>query len=632
VANVLILLLICPLLGSVVLALTGRLWPRRAVEGLACSTVVASLAAAVVAMVQAGQGAYSLDLGTWFAVGRFQVAVELYYDPLAAAMALMVTLISALVHFYSVSYMRAEPDYVRYFCFLNLFVFAMLMITLAGNLVLLYLGWEGVGLCSYALIGFWYRKPEAAAAGRKAFVVTRLGDVALAIAIALCWTSIGQVSVPAIQQGAAGLSPKMALLLGLLLLWAAVGKSAQLPLSVWLPDAMVGPTPVSALIHAATMVTAGVYLLIRLFPLVQASPLVMLTVASLGVATAFFGACGALVQRDIKRILAYSTISQVGYLFLAVGAGDIVGSMFHLFSHAFFKSLLFLAAGCIIQALQEEHDIFRMSGLRRNLPELYWLFLAGTVSLGALPLAGGFFSKDRILLATFLQTAPHFRTLWWFAILSSILTTLYAFRLLFVVFFEEAGKATERSPMPIRRLMIRILYPLAVLSVFDGFLNLPGNWTGKDYLARYLSTVPGAVPHLQAPAGVEWAMQTGCGLGTLLVIIVAWYHYGPRNLLGGRSPVVLPSGIHNLFFNGFYLDRLLYLVIVQPFRELARVLWQKVDDGWLDNTLERSALIFPTLAGVIRHWASGQVSSYVAMLLLGLVLILCVLTVAWWFV
>ncbi|HAA02456.1 MAG TPA: NADH-quinone oxidoreductase subunit L [Syntrophobacteraceae bacterium] len=626
----LILLLGFPLLGAMLLALTGRWWARRAVELWACGTILASFVVASMALVRAGQQIHFLELGPWFGVDGFQVSLQFYYDPLTAAMALMVTLVSVIVHIYSVPYMRAESDYVRYFCFLNLFVFGMLLVTVAGNLVLFYLGWEAVGLCSYALIGFWYGKPEAAAASRKAFVVTRLGDVAFGVAIALCWTHLGQISVPAIHQGASSLPPNVNMLLGLLLLWAAVGKSAQLPLAVWLPDAMTGPTPVSALIHAATMVTAGVYLLMRFFPVIHGSPEVMLLLAGIGVATACYGACGALVQRDIKRILAYSTISQVGYLFLAVGAGDIVGSMFHLLSHAFFKSLLFLAAGCIVQSLHEEHDIFRMSGLRQRSPELYWLFLAATVSLGALPLAGGFFSKDRILLATFVQTAPHFRTLWWLAMLGAVLTPLYAFRLLFVVFFEESGKQTERSPINLSPWMVRILWPLALLSVFDGFLNLPGNWTGKEWLARYLAPVPGALAKIPATVGVEWAMQIGCGLMTVLVIIFAWFHYGPKNRFGGRSPVTLPALFHNLFLSGFYLDRIFQALIVQPFRELGRLLWQKADEEWLDGFLELTAGAFLTLGGHIRYWTSGRISTYVGMVLLGFVLILSILVVTWW--
>jgi NADH-quinone oxidoreductase subunit L len=285
---------------------------------------------------------------------------------------------------------------------------------------------------------------------------------------------------------------------------------------------MEGPTPVSALIHAATMVTAGVYLLMRLFPVVTLSSTALLVIGLVGALTAFFAACSALSQRDIKRVLAYSTISQMGYLFLAVGAGDIAGSLFHLLSHAFFKALLFLAAGCIIQALHEEHDIFRMGGLRAQLPQVFWLFLAGALSLGAFPLSGGFFSKDRILLAAFIHPEPAFKVFWGLAAAAALLTPLYIFRVLFVAF---NGDARRRDPGPLRPLprgMIGILWPLALLSLFDGLLNLPDIWTGKEWLGQYLSTVPGAVAHLRVSPSLEWAMEIGSGLSALLMILLSY--------------------------------------------------------------------------------------------------------------
>ena len=346
--------------------------------------------------------------------------------------------------------MRDDADYVRYFCYLNLFVFAMLVITMADNLLFVYLGWEGVGFCSYALIGFWYRDEANANAGRKAFICTRIGDIAFGVALGLFFVYFGNFSITYINSHAAGLSPGLVTLLALLLLWAAVGKSAQLPLTVWLPDAMAGPTPVSALIHAATMVTAGTYLLMRLFPVVSLSPTAMLIIAGVGAVTALYASFAALAQWDIKKMLAYSTISQVGYMFLAVGAGDIVGGLFHLVSHAFFKALLFLAAGIVIQALAEEHNIFRMGNLRRRLPAVYWLFLIGAVSLSAFPLLGGFFSKDRILLATFINPDNTYKIFWILGLVAAFLTPLYTFRVFFVAFPErpDGRRAEEIAAHP----------------------------------------------------------------------------------------------------------------------------------------------------------------------------------------
>ena len=633
---VLFLLISFPLLGALILALIGRYLSRRAVETIACTTVAAAFVLALTAFLLSGQKAHSVTLARWFAAGSFQVDLDLYYDPLAAVMALMVTFVSSLVHLYSVAYMRRESGYTRYFCFLNLFVFAMLVIVTSGNLVFLYLGWETVGLCSYALIGFWYEKPEAADAGAKAFVVTRLGDVAFGIAIALLWINIGHLSVSGINDGAAGLSTQAAGTIGLLLLLAAIGKSAQLPLAVWLPDAMAGPTPVSALIHAATMVTAGVYLLMRFFPIIQGSPFVMVVIAFVGVMTVCFGAFAALVQKDIKRILAYSTISQVGYMFLAVGAGDLAGSLFHLISHAFFKSLLFLAAGCVIHALHEEQDIFRMGGLRQRMPQLFWLFLAGAASLGAFPLTAGFFSKDRILLAVFLQPQAVYKIFWAIAAMAAVITPLYAFRLFFIVFFGQPRADAGHAPAPDSRvsvpnLMTWVLWPLAVLSVFAGFLNLPVNWAGNEWLAHYLATVPGAAPEPLASPKLESAMQMGSALITIVMVIFAWVYYGVRIQPGENGEATFQNKLHDLFLNGFYLDRFYQTRIIAPYRAAAGFLWQKVDGEWVDAGLDQSARFFLTLAERLRHWTTGRVSQYVSMMVTGFTLILCGLTAAWWY-
>ncbi len=310
-------------------------------------------------------------------------------------MTLMVTGVASLIHLYAVGYMHEEDDYARFFSLLNLFVFAMLAIVLADNLLVLFLGWEGVGLCSYGLIGFWYRKLENAKAGTKAFLVTRVGDVFLAIALLWLFALSGTLSITEINAQASTISPGVVSIVSLLLLLGACGKSAQLPLMTWLADAMAGPTPVSALIHAATMVTAGVYLLCRLFPLVSLSPIAMTAITAIGALTAIYAATCAMAQREIKRVLAYSTMSQVGYMFMAVGAGSVAGAMFHLLTHAFFKAVLFMAAGCVIHLAGEENDIFKMGGLTRRGPvELFWVFLAGAVCLAGLPLTGGFFSKD----------------------------------------------------------------------------------------------------------------------------------------------------------------------------------------------------------------------------------------------
>jgi NADH-quinone oxidoreductase subunit L len=653
--TVLLLLLLFPLAGGVLNAVAGRFWPRRLTEAVACIAVLGSLGCAAAALVLAGDRAHDFTFFSWIACGDFLTAMNVHFDPLAAVMALMVTFVASIIHLYSVAFMREETDYVRYFCYLNLFVFAMLVITVADSLIFVYLGWEGVGVCSYALIGFWYANPANADAGRKAFICTRIGDVALGIAIALFFALFQHFSISYINAHAALLNGSLATLLALLLLSAAVGKSAQLPLTVWLPDAMAGPTPVSALIHAATMVTAGTYLLMRLFPVVELSRTAMLVIAVVGAVTTLYAALAALAQWDIKRMLAYSTISQVGYMFLAVGAGDIVGGLFHLVSHAFFKALLFLAAGCVIQALAEEHNIFRMGNLKRHLPLVYWLFLAGAVSLSAFPLLGGFFSKDRILLATFIfpDATGTYKILWLIATGAAFLTPLYTFRVFFVAFPNrpEGRRAEEVRPIP--RFMAWVLWPLAVCALGDGLLNLPGG-LGKNFLGNYLAVVPGARPDLGASLATEWAMGLTSACLVLVAMLLAYYLYGRRPV---REPALV--GFHEFLFNGLYLDRLYGTLFVRPYQAISAFCWQaddrlnqgvvagakaafrpywalaqfiyyKVDEFFLDDGIVKAAGSVEVASRGLGRWTTGRLSTYLAMLLLGLTIFLGALGVSWY--
>jgi NADH-quinone oxidoreductase subunit L len=628
-----LLLLICfPFAGSLILAILGRTLPRRAVEWMACLSVLGSLLMATVAFFSAGKQSYFLTLFHWFSVGHFTASMSVYLDPLAAIMAMMVTFVSSIIHLYSVSFMRNEEDYVRYFCYLNLFVFSMLVITLSDNLLFLYLGWEGVGFCSYILIGYWYADEVKAAAGRKAFILTRIGDVAFGIAIALFFALFNSLSITGINQQASTLGLGMATLLGLLIFWAAVGKSAQLPLLVWLPDAMAGPSPVSALIHAATMVTAGVYLLMRLFPIISLSPGTLITVSVVAAFTGLFAALAALGQKDIKRILAYSTISQVSYMFLGVGAGDVIGGMYHLLSHAFFKALLFLGAGCVIQALHEEHDIFKMGNLRHRLPVVYWLFLAGSVSLGAIPPFGGFFSKDRVLLSVFSHPEAIYKVLFAVGELAAVITVLYTFRMFFIAFLErpapEEGKNEGRIPLP--RWMVWITFPLAFLSIFVAMLNFPAAFGGHEWLAHYLAPGVGSSPSFSVSPAFERGMEIGSGILNVLLLVFAYFLYRPREVfLGLPTPVVLRQTLEDFFFSGFYLDRLYELLMVRPYQRIASFLWLKVDEGGIDNRLDDTGTIFRYFSMGLQLWTTGRLSTYLKMLLLGLTVILGVLAVNW---
>jgi NADH-quinone oxidoreductase subunit L len=620
---ILLLLLLFPLAGAVINAVsTGRL-PRGLSGVVACLAVLGALIMAVAGFVLLGERTLYLPLVDWVSVGNFSTSFAFLYNPLAAVMALMVSFVSFIIHLYSVSFMREDEDYCRYFAYLNLFVFSMLVITLSDNLLFFYLGWEGVGFCSYALIGFWYQDPAKATAGRKAFVVTRIGDVAFGIAIALIYFIFGSLSLTYIYGHLAALTPVLATVLGLLLLWGAMGKSAQLPLTVWLPDAMAGPTPVSALIHAATMVTAGAYLLMRMFPVIRLSPLALAVIAGVGAVTTLYGAAGALGQRDIKRVLAYSTISQVGYMVLAVGAADIIGGMFHLLSHAFFKSLLFMCAGCVIQALDEEHDIFKMGNLRRLLPHIYWPFLIGALCLSAFPMIGGFFSKDRILLATFIGPGLSYKVFWALALLAAFMTPLYTFRMFFLVFQERPGGRTPEEIKPVPNFMAYILWPLAVLALFDGLLNLPFG-PGKEWLAHYFAVLSGSVVNLPAPPGYELYMGVGSGLVILAVLILTYYLYRPP------GPAFSAPGLETFLLEGLYLDKLSYYVFVVPYYWLAEFWWQSVDEGGIDGALDGTAGGVEMLSRGLGFWATGRLSTYVKMLLVGLTVFFSALAVHWY--
>ncbi len=496
-----------PFAGAALLLLAGRRLPRAAVAviGVASVGVSAALAAAIAAsfLMHPPAGAFEQHLWTWIAVAGFQPEIAFYLDPLALVMILVVTFVAFWIHLYSAGFMAGDEGYSRFFGYMNLFVASMLVLVLADNLLLLYLGWEGVGLCSYLLIGFWYRDPANGRAGQKAFIVTRAGDVAMAIGLFLLFHSLGTLRIPellarASAEWAAG-SP-LAIAAAALLLAGAAGKSAQLPLQIWLPDAMAGPTPTSALIHAATMVTAGVYLIARTHTLFELAPPVQLAVAVVGAATLLLAGFSGLVQNDIKRVLAYSTMSQIGYMFLALGVGAWSAAIFHLMTHAFFKALLFLAAGIVIEALHDEHDIRRMGGLRRALPVAFWTFLIGGCALAGLPLiTAGAYSKDWIIAST----APD-RALWICAIIGVVLTSLYTFRLIVLVFFGPVRTPVSKRPGYAMQIPAVVLAALSIAGGFDRGLF-------RTWMAPVFPPQP-EVPEVASQIAASLAFLTGLGL------------------------------------------------------------------------------------------------------------------------
>ena len=600
------LIILLPLLGAAVNALCGKMLPRKLSEALACAVIWGSFATALATFV-AYRNPVSVEIATWLADFDFNAPLTLYLDPLSLSLTLMITFVCGLIHIYSVAYMVNEPGYVRYFALLNLFVAAMLLLVLAENLPLLYMGWEGVGFCSYALIGFWYREEKNADAGRKAFIVTRIGDVAFGIAIVWLFKLCNTESIVALNSAATSLQPWQITAIGLLLLFGAAGKSAQAPLMVWLPDAMAGPTPVSAQIHAATMVTAGVYLLMRLMPLISLSPTVMAAIAVTGAFTAFYGASCALVQRDLKRVLAYSTISQIGFMFLGVGAGEITAATFHLLVHAFFKALLFLAAGCVITAMHHEQDIYKMGGLQKSLPRTFYPFLAGSLCLAGFPFTGGFFSKDSILVAVWEHGGPLYSSLYVIGLLTALLTAFYTFRTVWLVFGGAAAPEAKSARVP--ALMEYILAPLALLGLFGGLLNLPPLFA-DGLLADFLEPLI-TIQQIELSHTSELFFLLIATSVALAGIAAAWYRYGGESRQQRLKESLLPvTGLKAFLLQGWYLDNLYWLLFVRPYNWLAGYLWEKVDERAIDGSLDRFAALLGRGGVFLGSWTCGRVSLY----------------------
>ena len=471
---------VLPLLSFLIIALFGRRLPKKAVAFLGVGSVTLSAIITIIAGIQflsspPEGGACISTIYTWMSAGGFTADISFILDPLSLVFCFVITFVGALIHLYSVEFMNDDDGFARFFAYMNLFVSSMLILVLADNLLLLYLGWEGVGLCSYLLIGFWYKEPENGYAARKAFIVTRIGDTAMIIGLFLLFVSFGTLNIRDLMQQISlkwvSGSP-LAVISAALLLGGALGKSAQLPFQTWLPDAMAGPSPVSALIHAATMVTAGVYLITRTHVLFTLAPVVMTAVAIIGALTLLIAGFSALAQTDLKRVLAYSTISQIGYMFLAMGIGAWSAAVFHFMIHAFFKALLFLSAGAVIHLLHDEHDMFKMGGLRKKMPVIFITFLIGGASLSALPLiTAGFYSKDQILWFGWSSvTSSHW--LWLAGITGALLTSLYTFRMIFITFFGEVKTEPVHKP---GLLMTIPLIILAVLSLVGGFIEMPEN-------------------------------------------------------------------------------------------------------------------------------------------------------------
>jgi len=603
-----------PFAGALLLIVFGSRLSRRAAAAVgvgsigAAALITALVAVSFVSSPPAGNS-FTQVLWTWMSVGNFQPQIGLYLDSLSLLMISVVTFVGFLIHIYSAEFMIEDPSYSRFFAYMNLFVASMITLLLANNLLLLLLGWEGVGLCSYLLIGFWYRDPLNGLAARKAFIVTRVGDTAMMVALFLLFTSLGTLQIQDLMQRASErwqTGSVYAVAAALLLLGGAVGKSAQLPLQVWLPDAMAGPTPTSALIHAATMVTAGVYLIARTHVLFSLAPAAQLAAGVVGAATLLLAGFSALTQHDIKRVLAYSTVSQIGYMFLALGVGAWQAAMFHFLTHAFFKALLFLGAGVIIEALHDEHSIFKMGGLRKEMPVAFWTFLMAGCSLAGLPfVTAGFFSKDLIIWEAW--SAPGGHPLFWIAgMTGALLTSLYTFRLIFRVFFGPLGTPVTKRPGYAMTIPLCIL---AVLAIVAGYLKTP-------VLGFLHSALPDTI---EARAGglTEMGSEAVAGLLFVIGLYVAYlFHLQKRSLAEAFVANPVGHALHQWWFAGWGFDWIYDKVFVQPYVWAANVNKNDFVDAFYTGVARTAELFYRALSST----QTGRVRWYAAAMAAGAVL------------
>jgi NADH-quinone oxidoreductase subunit L len=636
-----------PLAAVALNLLLGDRLGKRGTAWLACGAVGASFLLAVRAVLQlaslpADGRAIHERIYTWMRVGDFSADVAFLLDPLSAVMVLVVTGVGFLIHVYSVGYMSHDHSFRRFFMYLNLFMFAMLTLVLADNFLLMFVGWEGVGLCSYLLIGFWYERPSAAEAGKKAFIVNRIGDFGFLLGVLTLLTVGGSLSYDrlfAVAPHVFAVGSVAITAATLLLFLGATGKSAQIPLYTWLPDAMEGPTPVSALIHAATMVTAGVYMVARCNVLFTLAPTTLEVVAIVGAATALFAATIGLAQNDIKRVLAYSTVSQLGYMFMACGVGAYTAGIFHLMTHAFFKALLFLGAGSVIHGLHDEQDLRKMGGLASKLPWTHATMLIGTIAIAGIPPLAGFFSKDEILHGAF---ASGHRAIWLAGLAGAGLTAFYMFRL-YVLAFRGPSRLSHEAAHHVHESPPSMIVPLCVLA----FLSIVGGWIGPPMLegghpfARWLAPVfesgthgiagaegahpagPGAASHAahHLPRSVEWTLML-LSVGVAGLGIWAAFRYYLRKPEAATRLRERFSGVHDLLLNKYRIDEVYDAIVVRPIHGASVALWRFWDEKVVDGIVNGVGYTFEGVSAVLRLFQTGFVGTYALMFTIGVAALL----------
>ena len=639
--NSLIYVPLIPLIGFLINGFFGKKLPEKLVGTIASLALGLSFVITVVLFFEL----LKLDphhrqieqhIFTWMTAGKFELPFALVMDPLSAVMMLVVTGISFLIHIYSIGYMAGDKSIGRYFAYLNLFVFFMLMLVMGSNYLIMFIGWEGVGLCSYLLIGFWFEDKQKATAGKKAFIVNRIGDFGFLLGMFLMYTTFGSLVFTDVFERAAAFGPSAAVTaIALLLFLGAAGKSAQIPLYVWLPDAMAGPTPVSALIHAATMVTAGVYMVARSNIIYALSPTALYVVAIVGGLTALFAATIGITQNDIKKVLAYSTVSQLGYMFLALGAGAFTAGIFHLMTHAFFKALLFLGSGSIIHAMhhhyhhQHDHDsdpqdMRNMGGLKKRMPITYITFLLATLAIAGIPGFSGFFSKDEILWKTFLSG-----NIWLYIIgvVTAGITAFYMFRLVFMTFFGKfrGGDTDEHLPESPSVMTIPLMI-LAALAVVGGWIGIPKVLGGSNHFEHFLAPVFEEAEHIMHHSAHP-SVSTELGLMIMSVcialagIFMAFIFYR-KNPDIPKDLAARFKGLHNLVYNKYFVDEIYQTVIINPFIKICDVCSDFFDAKIVDGSVNGVASIVQGISGQLRKIQTGYVQFYLLMMTIGIVVIL----------
>ncbi|MFA4867636.1 MAG: NADH-quinone oxidoreductase subunit L [Pedobacter sp.] len=621
--NLVWLVPLIPLLGFVINGLGRNSLSKNLIGFIGSSVIFISFAISLGIFFELGADAnksHEIFLFDWISAGNLHIPLSFLVDPLSSLMLLIITGIGFLIHIYSIGYMHSDEGFGKFFAYLNLFIFFMLLLVLGSNYIVMFIGWEGVGLCSYLLIGFWYTNSSYASAAKKAFVMNRIGDLGFLLGVFLIFTTFGSVEFGKIFPQAANMLPGNGTiaLIALFLFIGACGKSAQLPLFTWLPDAMAGPTPVSALIHAATMVTAGIYMIARSNLIFDLAPFIQHIIAIVGLATAVFAAIIALTQNDIKKVLAYSTVSQLGYMFLGLGVGAYDGAFFHVITHAFFKALLFLCAGSVIHALHHEQDMRHMGGLRKKLPVTFITMLIGTIAIAGLPPFSGFFSKDEILAHVYM----HDKVMWGIAVFTAFLTAFYMFRMLFLTFYgkyrgtHHAEEKIHESP----KSMTIPLIVLAVLSAFGGMIGIPEALGGSHWLSQWLSPV---IKHVgEAPDhATEYMLMAVSVIGVLISIGVAYNKYIKQNDIpvadeGKRSALV------NLSYNKFYVDEIYDAIIRKPLDAISVFFYKIVDNKIVDGIVNGLGWTTNEASKGLRLLQTGNVGAYIFMMVIGIISLL----------